>query len=71
MKQLLTRNEVLKRTSLSRATLFRYERAGYFPKAARLSANRVAYDADAVEAWIRFVLSTGEPNPESCDMDGE
>lgn len=57
MKQLLTRNEVLKRTSLSRATLFRYERAGLFPKAVRLSANRVAYDADSVDGWIENILN--------------
>ena len=62
--QLLSRDEVLRRTSLSRATLFRKERAGDFPKSVRISANRVAYDADAVEAWIRFVLSAGEPESE-------
>lgn len=57
--QLLSRNEVLKRTSLSRATLFRLERAGNFPKAVRLSANRVAYDCDSVDLWIREVLNRG------------
>jgi prophage regulatory protein len=61
--QLLSRDEVLKRTSLSRATLWRKERAGEFPKAVRISSNRVAYDAEAVDAWIQFVISaTGSDN---------
>ncbi len=57
--QLLSRNEVLKRTSLSRATLDRRERAGEFPKAVQLSTNRVAYDAEAVDDWIKEILSRG------------
>ncbi len=60
--QLLSRDEVLRKTSLSRATLFRKERAGEFPKAVKISTSRVAYDAEAVEAWIQFVLSTAEPD---------
>ena len=54
---LISRREVLRKTSLSQATLWRKERAGEFPKAVKISANRVAYDDDAVEAWIQFVLS--------------
>lgn len=55
--KLLSRGDVLDRTSLSRATLFRMERAGNFPKAVQLSPNRVAYDCSAVDEWIRGVLS--------------
>jgi prophage regulatory protein len=55
--QLLSRDEVLRRTSLSRATLFRKERSGDFPKAVKISANRVAYDAEKVDGWIKSVLS--------------
>ena len=54
--QLLSRDEVLRRTSLSRATLWRKERAKEFPRAVRISANRVAYDAEAVDAWIEAAL---------------
>ena len=54
---LISRNEVLKKTSLSPSTLWRKERAGEFPKAVRISTNRVAYDAEAVDAWIQFVKS--------------
>ena len=56
--QLLSRGEVLKRTSLSRATLFRMERAGHFPRAVQVSENRVAYDAEAVDSWINELLTT-------------
>ena len=55
--QLLSRKEVLRRTSLSRATLFRKERAGEFKKAVPISANRVAYDSEAVDDWIKNKLS--------------
>ncbi len=54
--QLISRNEVLNRTSLSRATLFRKERAGEFPKAVRISTNRVAYDSEKIDAWIQGML---------------
>ena len=54
--RLLSRGDVLKRTSLSRATLFRRERAGEFPKAVRISPNRVAYDSEAVDIWIKNKL---------------
>jgi prophage regulatory protein len=64
---LISRNEVMNRTSLSRATLFRKERAGEFPKAVKISTSRVAYDANAVEAWIQFVLSTAEPETSQSD----
>ena len=68
---LISRNEVLKRTSLSQATLWRKERAGEFPKAVKISTNRVAYDAKAVEAWIQFVLSTGESTADSSNKNDQ
>ena len=60
--QLISRNEVLKRTSVSRATLYRIERAGKFPKAVKVSTNRVAYDAEAVDLWIKAVLASSLEN---------
>ena len=57
--QLLSRDEVLKRTSLSRATLWRMEDRGDFPRRVRISANRVAYDSDAVDGWIKEILERG------------
>ena len=58
--QLLSREEVLKRTSLSRTTLFRKERSGEFPRAVRISENRVAYYEGAVDQWINDLLSRNE-----------
>jgi len=57
--RLISRDEVLKKTSLSQPTLWRKERAGEFPKSVRISANRVAYDSDAVDDWIKEILSRG------------
>jgi len=64
---LISRNEVLKKTSLSPSTLWRKERAGEFPKAVRISTNRVAYDAEAVDAWIQFVISATGYDTSSSD----
>jgi len=57
--RLISREEVLNKTSLSQPTLWRKERAGEFPKAVRISANRVAYDEDAVDAWIAKIIERG------------
>lgn len=59
---LISRSEVVKKTSLSPTTLWRKERAGEFPKAVPISKNRVAYDSDQVDAWIQFVLSATSPD---------
>ena len=64
MKQLITRNQVLDRTSLSVATLWRIERKGEFPKAVQITKNRVAYDAQAVDSWIKDALFSA---PETAD----
>jgi prophage regulatory protein len=57
--RLISRDEVLKKTSLSQPTLWRKERAGEFPKSVRISKNRVAYDEDKVDAWIQDILERG------------
>lgn len=57
--RLISRDEVLKKTSLSQPTLWRKERAGEFPKSVRISANRVAYVEDQVDEWIKEILSRG------------
>ena len=59
--QLLSREEVLSRTSLSRTTLFRLERTKKFPKAVRISENRVAYNEEDVDSWINDLLSRSQP----------
>jgi prophage regulatory protein len=45
--------ELERRTSLSRSTIGRLERAGRFPKRCKLSANAVGWLEDEVEAWLR------------------
>jgi prophage regulatory protein len=50
--QLIGVQEVMKRTDLSRTTLWRLERAGDFPKRVPLSKNRVAWKESQVNAWI-------------------
>jgi len=67
--KLLSRGEVLSKTSLSPSTLWRKERAGDFPKAVRISPNRVAYDAEAVDAWIQFVISATGSDASSDEPD--
>ncbi len=57
--RLISRDEVLKKTSLSQPTLWRKERAGEFPRSVRISKNRVAYDEDKVDAWIQEILDRG------------
>ena len=54
---LISRKKVLDKTTLSQPTLWRKERAGEFPKAVRISTNRVAYNEDAVDNWIKNKLS--------------
>lgn len=50
--RILKTREVLKASGLSRTTLWRYERAGSFPRRLKLGPNRVGWRADEVEAWI-------------------
>src|SRR5882724_2965269 len=44
--------EVKKRTGLSRATIYRQERAGKFPCRIAASKNRVAWYESEINAWI-------------------
>jgi len=48
---LLTIREVTRRTSLSRATVYRLEKAGDFPKRRELSRGRVAWSEAEVKDW--------------------
>lgn len=45
--------EIRERTGLSRSTVWRLERRGWFPKHFRLSANAVAWLEHEIDAWIR------------------
>lgn len=45
--------EVCQKTSLSRTTIWRMERAGKFPKRVSLGQNAVGWRSDEIEDWIR------------------
>jgi predicted DNA-binding transcriptional regulator AlpA len=49
----LTPKVVCEFTSLSRATLDRLVSAGAFPQPIRITERRLAFEAEAVEAWMR------------------
>jgi prophage regulatory protein len=44
--------EFVKRSSLSRATVYNLIEAGDLPKPVRLTANRVAWPSQIVDAWF-------------------
>ena len=45
--------EVMKRTRLSRMTIYRLERRGEFPCRIQLSPNRIGWHDDVIEEWIK------------------
>ena len=51
--------EVMHRTGLSRATIYRLMDQGLFPLRRRLSAGAVGWSEEEIEAWIRERF--GEP----------
>jgi prophage regulatory protein len=59
--RLLRLPEVMKLTGLSRATIYRLERAGRFPRRARISDNSVGWYEREVLAWQQ-----GRPRPRSA-----
>lgn len=50
--QFLTPKQVCEKIALSRATLDRMVAQGRFPKPMKLTERRMAYEAQAVEAWM-------------------
>jgi prophage regulatory protein len=58
--------EVVNRTGLSRATLYRLMSEGQFPRSHRLSPGAVGWSEAEIEAWIKARLSDPEsdgPHP--------
>jgi prophage regulatory protein len=51
-ERLLAPKEVVRRTSLSRTTLWRLMQAGDFPSSVRISPGRCGWRAADVERWI-------------------
>jgi prophage regulatory protein len=52
-ERLLAPKEVVKRTSLSRTTLWRLSRSGAFPKPISLSPGRRGWPESAIVQWIQ------------------
>ena len=59
--RLISRVEVLNRTSISQPTLWRLENRGEFPRSIRISKNRVAYNEEEVDAWIQSRIKQSRP----------
>ena len=60
--EMLNFSDVRKMVSLSRSTIFRYERRKLFPARRQLTANRVAWDKDSIVAWIESRPKVGDAN---------
>ena len=54
---LLSREEVKRRVSLSTATLYLRIKAGSFPRPVRLGENRVAWVESEIDAWINALAA--------------
>jgi len=48
--------EVVRRTGLSRATIYRLMARGEFPQQHRLSSGRVGWSEEEIERWLRSRL---------------
>lgn len=58
-RRLLSAAEVTEKTGLTRYQIYRREKQGNFPQKRVISANRVAWLSDEVDAWIDN-LPTGQ-----------
>ena len=52
MSKVLSIDDVIEKTSLSRTTIWRRQHEGKFPKPIRLSSNRVGWKETDVNTWI-------------------
>nr|WP_089658096.1 MULTISPECIES: AlpA family transcriptional regulator [Halomonas] len=51
--KLIRIKEVMDRTGLARATIYKYMKLGLFPKQVKLGTHAVAWVESEVEAWIQ------------------
>jgi prophage regulatory protein len=67
LDDLLSRREVIRRTSLSGPTLWRRCKDGSFPSPLKIGPNRVAWARTDVEAWMSGLRRTdGSPRESVC-----
>ncbi len=62
--KILNKAEVSKITSLCKTTIYRYTKAGTFPKPKQLTKNRIGWNESEVQAWIdsREVTASSSKN---------
>ena len=58
--RLIAIEEVCKLTSLSRATIYRKLNKGVFPKKYPISAKRIAFKFNEIQAWINNVNNSND-----------
>lgn len=58
-ERLLSISDVVERTSICRALIYRKMSEGEFPKSIKVSANRVAWPESSVAAWISAKIRQG------------
>ena len=58
---LLKRAEVERRTSFSKAYIYRLVSEGKFPRPVRLAARRVAWRSDEIDQWIASQTERASP----------
>ncbi|MGJ7462331.1 helix-turn-helix transcriptional regulator [Halomonas sp. MA07-2] len=51
--KLIPINEVIKRTSLAKSTIYKYMSLGQFPKSIKLGTRKVAWVESEIEIWIQ------------------
>jgi prophage regulatory protein len=51
-ERLISEREVLRRTSFSKSTRWRLEKAGAFPRSVQISRGRRAWRESEIDAWI-------------------
>lgn len=49
---MMSLNEVIRQTTLSRSTIWRLQKAKMFPEPLRISTSRIAFRRSDIEAWL-------------------
>lgn len=65
MAKLLTTDDVLSHLHISRTLLWRLRQTSNFPAPIRLGERRIAFDADAVDAWLAAQAAPRTSNGEA------
>lgn len=55
--------DVMNVTTLARATIYKYIAEGTFPKQYKVIGNRVAWDYEEVQDWIRAKIAESDSEP--------